>query len=212
MRVFYVCLIVLSCSLSNAFADEEMSQYPYVTASDDGRYFFLMKSDPNDIYNREKGTGICYEVTRNGEFKELWRTEGWYSFETFLVSAIDSNEHPKMLHQYLVRLGNWPRGHKLSADNIGVGFYKDGKLLKLYSTADLVHNESAIHPSVSHYQFLDTKFKPTLEYKYEKNQWVFKLVTIDGIHYQFDVKTGEILLADTSLPPKKSGEQQPSEG
>jgi hypothetical protein len=73
----------------------------------------------------------------------------------------------------------------------------------------LVHNESAIHPSVSHYQFLDTKIKPTLEYQYEKNQWVFKLATIDGIHYKFDVKTGEIL---EPLPPKKSGEQQPSEG
>jgi hypothetical protein len=93
----------MSCSFSSSdvFADEEMSQYPYVTASDDGRFFFLMKSDPNDVYNREKGTGICYEVTRNGEFKELWRTEGWYSFKTFLVPG---NYRP----QYLIRMGNWP--------------------------------------------------------------------------------------------------------
>ena len=204
MRVFYICLMVLLCSLSNVFADEEQSQYPYVTAEESGRYFFLMKSDPNDVYNREKGTGICYEVTRNGEFKELWRTEGWYSFKTFLVSATDSNYRP----QYLVRLSNWPRGHKLSADDVGVGFYKDGKLLKLYSTADLVRDESAVHLSASHYQFLDEKCNPTLEYQYEKHQCVFKLVTIDGIHYEFNVKTGQILEATpaTPLPPNKSEE------
>jgi hypothetical protein len=209
MRVFYVCLIALSCSLSNVFADDEQSQYSYVIASLGGRYFFLMKSDPNDIYNREKGTGICYEVTNNGEFKELWRTEGWYSFGTFLASSVDSDNRPKRLHHYLVRLGNWPRGRKLSADHVGVGFYKDGKLLKLYSTADLIRNESAIHPSVSHYEYLDNKFEPTLEYQYQTGGWIFKLVTIEGVHYQFDVKTGQILeaLPAASSPLNKSKEQ-----
>lgn len=184
MRVFYVCLIILSCSLSNVFADREMSQCPYVIASDRGSHFFLMKPDPNDVYNRDKGTGICYEVTKNGDFKELWRTEGWYSFKTFLAPSVDS--------QYLVRLGNWPRGQKPSVGHVSVGFYKDGKLLKLYSTADLIRDNSAIHPSISHYQYLDDKYEPVLEYQQEKGLWIFKLVTIDGVHYEFDVKTGQI--------------------
>jgi len=207
MRVFYVCLIILSCSLSNIFADQELSQYPYVITSDGGRYFFLMKSDPNDIYNREKGTGICYEVTRNGEFKELWCTKGWYSFKTFLVSATEG-EKPIRGHQYLVRLGNWPRGRKPSANDVGVAFYKNGKLLKLYSTVDLVHNKSAIQLSVSHYEYLDNRYEPAIECEWVKNQCVFKLVTIDGIHYRFDVKTGQILetLPAASLPLNKSKE------
>jgi hypothetical protein len=205
MRVLYIYLIVSLCSLSNVSADDEQSQYPYVTAALGGRCFFLMKSDPNDIYNREKGTGICYEVTNNGEFKELWRTEGWYSFRTFLASWADSNDAPIRQHYYLVRLGNWPRGRKPSADHIGVAFYKDGVLMKSYSTVDLIRNKSAIHPSVSHYQFLDNKFDPILEYQYEKNRLLFKLVTIDGVHYQFDVTTGQILEptpADTTTSNK----------
>ncbi len=210
MRVIYVCLIILSCSLSNVFADDEQSQYPYVIASDGGRYFFLMKSDPNDIYNREKGTGICYEVTRNGEFKELWRTEGWYSFKTFLASSYDGNGQPKRLHLYLVRLGNWPRGHKPSVDDVGVGFYKDGELIKLYSTVDLIRNVSAVRPSVSHYEYLDNKYEPVLEYQYENGFSVFKLVTIDGVHYQFDVRTGQIIEAIPSgSPPPDKGKEQP---
>jgi len=193
MRVFYVGITIVLCSLSNVFADQEQSQVPYITITKGGRCFFLMKSDPNNIWNREKGTGICYEVTNNGEFKELWRTEGWYSFKTFLASGVDSNERPKREHQYLVRLGNWPRGRKLSAENIGVAFYKDGKLLKLYSTADLIRDESAIYPTVSHYKYLNDKYEPTLEYQYLTGGWIFKLVTIDGINYQFDATTGQII-------------------
>jgi hypothetical protein len=193
MRIFNICLIFVLGSLSSVFADREASQIPYVTAAPGGRCFFLMKSDPNNIWNREKGTGVCYEVTLQGEFKELWRTDGWYSFKTFLTAD----------GHYLIRLGNWPRGRKLSADHVGVGFYKDGKLLKLYSTADLIRNESAIQLSVSHYQYLDYKHEPSLEYQPEKKYPIFKLVTIDGLHYQFDVKTGQILETMPIKPEKK---------
>lgn len=200
MRVFYICLIILSCSLSNVFADEEMGQYSYVITSDGGRCFFIMKTDPNDTWTtREKGSGICYEVTRDGGFKEIWHTEGWYSFKTYL----SSDGH------YLVRLGNWPRGIKPSASHVGVGFYKDGKLLKLYSTIDLIRNISAIHPSVSHYEYLDNKYEPSLEYQHDKGLWIFKLVTIDGVHYQFDIRTGQIIesLPSDSPSPDKGKEQ-----
>lgn len=192
MRISFVCLIVLFCSLTNVFADSEQSQYPYITTSQGGRCFFFMKSDPNDIYNRQKGTGICYEITNNGEFKELWRTEGWYSFRTFLVWASEG-ERPIRQHLYLVRMGNWHRGNKLSEDDLAVAFYKDGKLLKSYSTVDLIHDKSKVEKSVSHYQYLDDRYEPKLEYNLIKNQRIFKLVTVDGIHYQFDVKTGKYL-------------------
>ncbi len=193
MRIFNICLIFVLGSLSSVFADREASQIPYVTAAPGGRCFFLMKSDPNNIWNREKGTGVCYEVTQQGEFKELWRTDGWYSFKTFLTAD----------GHYLIRLGNLPRGRKPSADHVGVGFYKDGKLLKLYSTADLIRNESAIQLSVSHYQYLDYKHEPSLEYQPEEKHLIFNLVTIDGLHYQFDVKTGQILETMPVEPEKK---------
>ena len=63
----------------------------------------------------------------------------------------------------------------------------------MYSTVDLIRDKSAIHPSVSHYQFIDNKYEPILEYQLQKNIVTFKLITIDGVHYQFDIKTGQII-------------------
>ncbi|MFA6425614.1 MAG: hypothetical protein WCW64_05450, partial [Phycisphaerae bacterium] len=60
----------------------------------------------------------------------------------------------------------------------------------------------AVHPSVSHYEYLDNRYQPALECQYEKGNLIFKLVTIDGVHYQFDVKTGQIA---ESAEPNFSG-------
>ncbi|HAL44875.1 MAG: hypothetical protein A2Y12_00290 [Planctomycetes bacterium GWF2_42_9] len=176
MQKFCIYILFLILVLS-AFADEEMAQYSYATASSEGRYFFIMKSDPNNNWVTEKGSGI-YEVKNDGTFKEIWRTEGWYSFKTFLSSD----------GLCLVRLGNWPRGRAPSNKHLAIAFYKEGRLIKSYSTSDLIKDLSKVHPSVSHYQYLDNSYKPVLEDYSTK----FHIVTIDGLLYEFDITTGKI--------------------
>ena len=91
-----------------------------------------------------EGRGIMYKLESDGRFKELYRTDGWYTYEAY----------PSSDGRYLVRMGPWNRGQNVSTKDLAVAFYRDGKLLKQYSTAALVkdHAQSSM-PSVSHYRW-----------------------------------------------------------
>lgn len=156
-------------------ADSEGPPYSYVATTLTGRYYFKMI--PENGYDREKGKGICYEVKSDGTDKKIWKTKGWYSFKVYL-----SNDG-----KYLIRMGNWSRGQELSDKDLAVAFYKEGKLLKEYSTKDLVKDPSAIVRTVSHYAWKGDLpvFNPY------KN--IFQLTTIDNIKYIFNVLDGEII-------------------
>ena len=160
------------------WADDEAGPYPYVTASEGGRYYFRMQPDPNRPFDRDVGSGVAYEVVAGKMDKLLWTTKGWYSFSVHL----SHDGH------YLVRLGNWPRGHKPSEADLAVAFYKSGTLLKSYNTKGLIRDPSKVEPSVSHYQFLRERPGFVEPYGY-----TFGLVTVDGVGYTFDVRTGKIL-------------------
>ena len=157
-------------------ADDEAGPYAYVVTAQWGRYYFKMSPDPKDPYDHEKGVGVAYSVSPKGVDQELWKTEGWYAFQTYLSSD----------GRHLIRLGNWPRGHAPSKDHLAVAFYEDGKLLKAHSTLDLIRNLSKVRPSVSHYQY----YKVTPNFK--PNPQDFSLITVDDIEYTFDIKTGKI--------------------
>lgn len=88
--------------------------------------------------------------------------------------------------RYLIRMGPWNRGHKLSKDHIAVEFYKDGLFLKGYSTLDLVKDPRRIKPTVSHYFWRGKTCDLESDNK-------FTLDTIDGIRYVFDATTGKII-------------------
>lgn len=69
--------------------------------------------------------------------------------------------------------------------DLAVAFYDQGRLLKQYSTADLVQDKTAVVRTGSHY-FWKAR-APVLD-----PQNVFHLQTIDGIVYEFDATTGTI--------------------
>lgn len=159
-----------------AVADDEALPVPYVTASPNGHFYFKMI--PEDFLDREKGHGICYQVLADEEDQIYWRTNDWYSSRVYLTHD----------GQYLVRFGNWPRGHELSENHVGIAFYHRGKLIKSYSTKDLVKDPQSLRTSKSHYYW--HKGSPDIDiYRYQ-----FKLTTIDNIEYLFSIKTGAIIL------------------
>lgn len=173
--------------IASASADSPARPTPHVTASRWGRYSFHMVPKFEDRYHGDLGYGIAYQLQPTGELRELWRTEGWYSFQVFLS---DDSRH-------LVRMGPWNVGDRPEAGDLAVAFYEDGKLLKSYSTADLVKDHSKVRASTSRYTW--QAGTPGLgeapeEQPYPFLDWNnrFHLKTIDGIVYIFDVTTGAI--------------------
>ena len=171
-RIFVLLFILTNCHL---YADKEGPQNSYVTSSINGRFYFRMEPDLSAPFDRKKGSGTLFEVQNDGNDVVLWKTEGWYSFKTFICHE----------GRYLVRIGNWPRGRELSDTHLAIAFYDKGILLKKYSTKQLIENPKTIKKSVSHYFFINKVIGFDPSYSHQ-----FKLETIDGRTHTFDVKTG----------------------
>ncbi len=139
--------------------------------------------------------GTCYRAESKGTDTVRWTVHDWYAFNVYL--SVDG--------QYLVRLGNWPRGQAPAAGDLAVAFYQNGVLLKKYSTLDLVKDVKAVHPSVSHYQFYQGN--PIFK-SYGGKGGTLTLTSIDDITYTFNIATGEIAAqmkptaANTAFNPK----------
>ena len=187
-RLLIATVIIHIASLF-VFADLPAPAYPYVIASKDGTHYFKMLPDPKNLFAWDtRGTGVAYEVTKNGRDKVLWRVSGWYAFSTFI-----SNDG-----KYLVRMGNWsPR--EPSAEHLAVAFYENGRLIKRYSPLDVLKDPTHAPRSVSHYRWL--KDLPA----FYKETEMFSIVTVENIEYTFDVTTGKILFEE----PAKSGADSP---
>ncbi len=102
-----------------------------------------------------------------------------------------------------MRLGNWPRGRELSEKHLAIAFYKDGKLLKSYSTKDLVKDPKALFVTTGHYKWQKGKLQfddgmATYINKDGKQETDFVsrviIVTKDNIAYMFNLNDGEILM------------------
>jgi hypothetical protein len=183
MYFLKIILILFTTSLSlttpRIWADQERPPYPYITVSKSGHYYFKMIPDVGGRqgqYGRYKGTGICYRVTPDEKDEIIWKTKGWFSFNTYL--SYDG--------KYIIRMGDWIRGHEPSDEHLAVAFYKEGEHLKGYSTKDIVKDSSAIRRTVSHYEWLSDE-KPKLE------SHKFTIKTIDNIEYIFDITNGNII-------------------
>jgi len=175
-KLTIIIIFLITCPIIIK-ADDEQSTFPYISVSTSGKYYFKMIPGQNDYYNHDTGTGAMCTLSRDGKETVLWTVTGWYSFRTY----------PSYDGECLVRLGNWPRGKGPSKDHLAVAFYKKGLLLKRYSTIDLIKDMSKVYPSVSHYEYLCGRSG------FDGFNYLFSLITIDKIQYQFDVRTGDIV-------------------
>ncbi len=196
-KQFFVALVSLLW-FTSSFADHERRPVPLVFASEpEGDAVFAMvpaKVGANRKVSQE-AYGVAYRLTRDGTLKELYRTKGWYSFKVF-VSADG---------KYLVQLETRPMGHRPHPDHQAIAFYKDGKLLKRYSTAELMKDPAKVRASVSYYEWLAADMsedlgevqargvQPGLDYFNG-----FSLHTVDGWTYRFDATTGDLKSVDAT--------------
>ena len=178
------CILLLAFYSGRSLCDSPVRPLPRVTVSNSGELYFAMipkNGERNLDATKEKVEpfGIAYELLTDGKSKELWRVSGWYSHTVFL-----SNDG-----EHLVRLGTLPFGEGASDNDLAVAFYKNGSIIKSYSTNDLVKDKSKIEKTSGRYiWFRIDEIYARLEYTNN-----FHLKTIDGVEYIFDLSTGDTI-------------------
>ena len=188
----------LSILVSMAWADQEASNVPHVTASDAGRCY--AKSIPADLYGGE-GTTTVYRVESGPDVR--LHTFEWFTQQLY----IECNVAPAdgAVGVSVVRFGAWARGREARSDELAIAFYFDGRLRKRYSTLDIAGTPENVSTSVSHY----TVFEAVDAYRSTGagNRFEFVVQTTDGRTLHFDPATGERLPPShrKSRPPRNRG-------
>lgn len=120
----------------------------------------------------------------------LYQIKEVYSFEIYFSDDAD----------ILVLMGPWCSGQAPAAHDLAVAFYKGGKLLKRYSTLELVKRPAKVQISSSHYEWRaegDFNAKGDINHLRPKlDSASFYLSTIDGLTYKFDATTGKIVYSN----------------
>jgi hypothetical protein len=173
------CVVTQTASLG----DTADAPYPWVTTSRGGDFLFKMVPPTwkfegfRQVIDREP-FGVAYEITEDGTFEEVWRTQGWYTF----VGYLSANG------RYFVRLGPWASDQKNHTD-LAIAFYEQGKLIKEYQVRELITKPDLVEDSVSHYVW-----RPEIQTRPNGFRGrAFHLVMIDKTAYAFNYKTGEII-------------------
>lgn len=159
-----------------AMADQEASNVPLVRASEYGRCY--ARSIPDDLWGTA-GTTRIFQVGRDGDVPLA--EYPWYASEMYLGGPGD---------QCLVRFGPWSPGGEPREDHLAIGFYRDGRTLREYSTLEIYSLGSGISRSVSHYEV----FGARLGFQSSSGDtFLYRVEGIDGRVFTFDLNSGEIL-------------------
>lgn len=176
-QIIFLCLCFLTLGLVHpVFADSEAPPRVHVKSSENGGYY--AKSVPEG-YDQAKGKTYIYRVGKSED--ELLYTYDWFASQIYLLNAS------------LVRLGSWARGSEAAQDDLGVGFYSRGQVLKEYSTLDIVNmgykDANNIQRSISHY----TVFEEILGYQWSgATRYYFDVKTHEDRILSFNIETGKL--------------------
>lgn len=181
-------ITVLLLSAWRVHADSESGNLPYVvTSTTDGTTYhggYYAKCIPTGIFGTNAVTRV-YRVEK--EQDALLHAYDWYSTHIYLCGV-----NRKVS---IVRFGPWGTGNQASSNDLALAFYYDGRLLRSYSTLDIVGKPESVQTSVSHYQW----YKRIIGYGYyalppsATTIYGFGIETLDGRYLCFNVTTGELL-------------------
>lgn len=176
MKTLLAIIILLLTFSPLAHADEEASNRPIVRSGQHGAVY--AKSVPHDNYGQAGKTSV-FAVGQDND--TLLCTYDWYANEMYLGGTGDAT---------LIRFGPWHRGQKPQADHLAIGIYRNGKVIKEYSTLDLQKLGSGLSQSVSHYQV----FAQKLGFRWLKgNDFVYEVKGVNNTLFTFDLNTGHIV-------------------
>ncbi|HKG92629.1 MAG TPA: hypothetical protein VKA84_12080 [Gemmatimonadaceae bacterium] len=162
--------------------DDEASNVPHVAASAQGRCY--AKSVPDSLYYSQAGSTRVYAVRAGRD--TLLTTYRWFSQGIYLECSVSAGDG--QVGTSVVRMGPWPRGDRAAASDLAIAFYRDGALLRRYSTLDLAGAPDRVQRSASHYRVIDS----VSGYRWagEGNHYTFELHTVGGRRLVFDPATG----------------------
>ena len=161
-----------------ALADSEIPNSPIVASGDDGSCY--AKSVPASI-DGSKGFTRVYRV-KAGE-DELVTEYPWYALRLRLA-CVDSNP-------VLIRIGPWPRGVGPSDEDLGIAFYRGGRMIRSHSTLDIAGNPPKFTSSASHYNVLSYEFR----FETDPSGWAYYFVAglAQGGEVAFDAFSGHMV-------------------
>ncbi len=184
MKSAVIVVTIVCAFLFEARGDFASSaEKPWVTTSEQGDHLFKMIPAKWHFGGDKKVTereafAVAYAISDDGEFREMWRAEGWYAFEGYLSED----------GRYFVGFGPWASDLTDRSD-LAVAFYNQGKLLREYQVKELIKKPELLEESVSHYEW-----RPQRQTKPNGfDEEIFHLVLIDKTTLNFDFKTGEIV-------------------
>lgn len=161
--------------------DDVASNVPHVVASEDGACY--ARSVPDSLYYSQAGHTMVYGV--NAIRDQVLADFRWYSRRIFLHCSVADARGGTALS--VVRLGPTHRGRLARAQDLGIAFYRDDRLLKSYSTLDLAQRPARVRTGRSHYSVIDT----VLGYRHmQGNQFTFDFRVVDGRVLRIDAATG----------------------
>lgn len=172
--------------VSGASADVLICPYAYNVFSPNGKYSFRMMPNPRGRCDRTGGYGYLTERIPDRPNRLVWRTSGWYAFDTYI--SCDGS--------YLVRLNEVLSDPIFTDLNdkalleeafMAIGFYRDGVKVKGYDVYSLgIKTGMSVQTIVWRDRGTSAGFDPPCGLK-------FQLVAADGTRLRFDVASGEII-------------------
>ena len=196
--------LLLLSYLSSVSASSPPSSYTYVISTAPSEttnpcFFKMVSKSP---YHEEEDKiesptnlsfGIAYELNDKNEFVELWRTQNWYAFHTYLAS--DCKHLVRVIRPSI-------RGFYLDSleETIGIVFYNEGKVIKKYYISDLINDQVAhVFEPFDYYIWW---------YGIPYINGSFSIETTEGNIFEFNTHTGEVISVTRS---NRSGSMVSSE-
>lgn len=172
-----VVAFVVACVVSDfsalVVADEEVANRPVVRSSEEGAVY--AKSVPDAGYG-QTGTTTVFSVA--GDRDTPICQYDWYANEFYIGGE-----------GTVVRFGPWHRGFEPQDSHLAVGIYRNGKVIREYTTLEMHKLGSGISTSKSHY----TIFKRRLGFRcLTRNAFVYEIEGISGKVISLHLDTGEI--------------------
>jgi hypothetical protein len=198
MKTFIFSILLAAACVARA--DQEGPRDIYVVGN---RSWYAKAVPDGDRFNRDSGQTLIFLARKDGD--DLIHTFDWYASRLYITGHGGGWS--------VVRVGHWPRGRTIKDNDLAIAFYRDGELLKQYSTAELADPTMNPEFSASHYRVI--KEFVGFVYIYEENEkgtvyskpdYGFELVLVDGRTVVFDPKTGSRVLMGFNMHTRRVAE------
>ncbi len=156
--------------------------------------------DPGN-FSDVPGKGVAYRAKRDG-VEKLWEVTGWYAPPGDVTLSSDGKTLVRVVSGVLYQ------GDEAKLPNEEVlFFYRKGKLQKTYKVSELIEDvKKGMRVGMflpDRYWVSETKIAPSDWYRIEtspdgaagmvQHPEVFQLTTLEGAHFIFDLKNGDLL-------------------